>query len=299
MDPEDPYYMAWERNYIPNARTPTSATRGVHQVNTDTSMVAALAPMAKEIKELKMSAMKCEVCRGGHDSIDCPVAQQEQVDFLGNQKPPLFNSGWRNHPNFSWRSGGNPPGFQPRQNQYGGDRDGGQHSGSSSGEKEIKEMLATQTQLLAKLVRIDQETQGKLKKHDTLLRSQQYAFLDLQRTVGDIARQLTDRSGGSFLGSTETNRKASLKAVTTHNCKGVESEQTPAADDDEPVDEEIEMETPEGAHERRVPASTVPKEFQSFWDAPFVLTAKALIDVFDGKITLRVGDENVTFDVMK
>ncbi|KAI3695682.1 hypothetical protein L1987_78681 [Smallanthus sonchifolius] len=44
------------------------------------------------------------------------------------------------------------------------------------------------------LVRTDQETQGKLKEHDTLLRSQQSAFLDLQRTVGDIARQLTDRS---------------------------------------------------------------------------------------------------------
>ncbi|XP_076894177.1 uncharacterized protein LOC143546380 [Bidens hawaiensis] len=32
---------------------------------------------------------------------------------------------------------------------------------------------------------------------------------------------------------------------------------------------------------------------------PFLCTAKALIDVFDGKITLRVGEENVTFDVVK
>ncbi|XP_076908731.1 uncharacterized protein LOC143565738 [Bidens hawaiensis] len=32
---------------------------------------------------------------------------------------------------------------------------------------------------------------------------------------------------------------------------------------------------------------------------PFLRTAKALIDVFDGKITLRVGEENVTFDVIK
>ncbi|XP_076909772.1 uncharacterized protein LOC143567187 [Bidens hawaiensis] len=31
----------------------------------------------------------------------------------------------------------------------------------------------------------------------------------------------------------------------------------------------------------------------------FLRTAKALIDVFDGKITLRVGEENVTFDVVK
>ncbi|KAI3695366.1 hypothetical protein L1987_78362 [Smallanthus sonchifolius] len=239
MEPEEPYYMACERfnallnvqyavgghikdkkdpeeceelfesfaqaekqqpstrNSIPSARTPTSATRVVHQVNTDTSMVAVLAAMAKEIKELKTSAMKCEVCRGGHDTIYCPVAQQEQ---------------------------------------YGRDRNGGHNSGSSSGENEIKEMLATQTQLLAQLVKTDQETQ-----------------------VGDIACQLTEKSGGSFSSSTETNPKAYLKAVTTHSCKGLESEKTPASDDDEPVDEEIEMETPEGAHERRVPASTVPK----------------------------------------
>ena len=32
---------------------------------------------------------------------------------------------------------------------------------------------------------------------------------------------------------------------------------------------------------------------------PFLRTAKAMIDVFEGKITLRVGEENVTFDVRK
>ena len=32
---------------------------------------------------------------------------------------------------------------------------------------------------------------------------------------------------------------------------------------------------------------------------PFLRTAKALIDVFEGKITLRVGEEAVTFDVMQ
>ncbi|XP_076893462.1 uncharacterized protein LOC143545448 [Bidens hawaiensis] len=32
---------------------------------------------------------------------------------------------------------------------------------------------------------------------------------------------------------------------------------------------------------------------------PFLRTAKALIEVFDGKITLRLGEENVTFDVVK
>ncbi|KAI3744489.1 hypothetical protein L1987_57571 [Smallanthus sonchifolius] len=221
------HIMDKKENSTASARTPTSATRGVHHVTTETSMAAALAAMAKEIKDLKMSTMKCEICRGGYDTIICPVTQQEQADCLGNQKTPLFNSGWRNYPNSNWRCGGNLPGFQNRQNQYGRDREARQNSGSSAGEKRIEDVLATQTQFFAQLVKTDQETQYKLKEHDTLLRSQQSAFLYLQRTVGDIALQLTDRSGGSFSGSTETNPKATLKAVTTRSGKGGESEQTP------------------------------------------------------------------------
>ncbi|XP_076943301.1 uncharacterized protein LOC143613501 [Bidens hawaiensis] len=34
-------------------------------------------------------------------------------------------------------------------------------------------------------------------------------------------------------------------------------------------------------------------------DRPFLRTAKALIDVYDGKITLWVGDENITYDVAR
>ncbi|KAI3676472.1 hypothetical protein L1987_86081 [Smallanthus sonchifolius] len=51
------------RTSIPSARTPASSVRGVHQVTPDTSMAAPLATMTKEIKELKLSAQKCEVCR--------------------------------------------------------------------------------------------------------------------------------------------------------------------------------------------------------------------------------------------
>jgi hypothetical protein len=40
-------------------------------------------------------------------------------------------------------------------------------------------------------------------------------------------------------------------------------------------------------------------ESHSFWDTPFLNTAKALIDVFNGKITLQVGDGTVTFSVME
>ncbi|KAI3825462.1 hypothetical protein L1987_06951 [Smallanthus sonchifolius] len=66
------------RTSIPSARASTSSPRGVHQFTPDTSMAAALAAMANEIKELKLSAQWCEVCKGGHDTRDCPVNHQEQ-----------------------------------------------------------------------------------------------------------------------------------------------------------------------------------------------------------------------------
>ncbi|KAI3786580.1 hypothetical protein L1987_40359 [Smallanthus sonchifolius] len=48
------------RTSIPSARIPASSPRGVHQVNPDTSVAAALAAMSNEIKELKLSSQRCE-----------------------------------------------------------------------------------------------------------------------------------------------------------------------------------------------------------------------------------------------
>ena len=70
--------------------------------------------------------------------------------------------------------------FQPKQDHSSGEVGGS--SCGSEGNKDIRDMLATQTQLLQQLVVKDKETQGKLLEHDTLLRNQQSAFLDLQRT---------------------------------------------------------------------------------------------------------------------
>ncbi|KAD4178635.1 hypothetical protein E3N88_27226 [Mikania micrantha] len=103
-------------------------------------------------------------------------------------------------------------------------------------------------------------SQVKLQEHDTLLRNQQSAFLDLQRSVGDIAKRLDERQGGSFSGNTEANPKGHVKAVTTRSGRGGEKEveKSPDVDEEEPVDEEIELETPDKVHQRLGPASTAP-----------------------------------------
>lgn len=57
----------------------------------------------------------CEICGGPHLSKYCQATNlfpsQEEVDYLGNQQrnqnnaySNTYNYGWRNHPNFSWKS---------------------------------------------------------------------------------------------------------------------------------------------------------------------------------------------------
>ncbi|KAD4385637.1 hypothetical protein E3N88_25806 [Mikania micrantha] len=251
----------------------SSSTRGVHHVNVDTSVAAALEALSRDVKELKMKVDRCEICRGGHATSECLVVNQEQVDYLGGQgrgnTNPFnnsYNQNWRNHPNFNWRSSGHPPGFQSgySHNQGQGHSSvshpghtpgaGSSSSGGSSGGSmsKIEELL---TQLVAK----DANTQKTLAEHDILLKNQQSAFLDLQRSVGDIAKRLDERPQGQFSGSTQPNPNAHVKAVTTRSGRGGVSVEPPVeVDDEDPVDEEIEMETPGGVHMRPVPASTVP-----------------------------------------
>ncbi|KAI3776303.1 hypothetical protein L1987_46079 [Smallanthus sonchifolius] len=125
--------------------------------------------------------------RGGHDTRDCPISQQEHVDF--NQ----FNGG-----------------------------DAGQSSGSSARDTKIEEMLENQTQMLAELIVREKETQHRFDGHDTLLRNQQSAFLDLQHTVGHIVENLKDKQGSSSSGT-----NAAVMVVTTSSREGQEREESP------------------------------------------------------------------------
>ncbi|XP_021985385.1 uncharacterized protein LOC110881432 [Helianthus annuus] len=75
-------------------------------------------------------------------------------------------------------------------------------------------------------------------------------FLDLQRKVGDIARQLQERPPGQFTGNTKPNLSGHLKAISTRSgwiLGEVVRPESIEVEDEEPVDEEIEieMEAPE------------------------------------------------------
>ncbi|XP_076960489.1 uncharacterized protein LOC143636890 [Bidens hawaiensis] len=241
------------------SKTTTSSARGIYQVSNDTSIAAALEAMQKDIRELKKIARKCEICRGGHDTVDCPVDQHKKVDYVGNQNRganAYGNSGWRNNSNYGWRTGGNAQGF--RQKQVSDPEAAGSSSmGKSSGmDPDLKELLTKQSTMLTHLIDRDNNTLQRLAEHDTLLKNQQSSFLEISRKVDEMMKQmLPNKQVGAFQGSTELNPKAQLKAVTTRSGRGGDREHSPA-DDEKPVDEEIEMETPVRTHERRVPAST-------------------------------------------
>ncbi|KAD4888365.1 hypothetical protein E3N88_20438 [Mikania micrantha] len=230
------------RNSTPIASS-SSSTRGVHHVNVDTSVAAALESLARDVKDLKMRVDRCEICRGGHATSECLVGQ-EQANFVGGQGRYPQNQGQ-----------GQPSGSS------------GSTSGASGGLGRIEELL---TQLVAK----DATTQKILHEHDVFLKNQQSAFLNLQRTVGDIAKRLDERLQGQFPGQPQTNPNAHVKAVTTRSGGGggevfippvlMEVEESERLvppvdlDEEEPVDEEIEMETPGRVPPRLVPASTAP-----------------------------------------
>ncbi|XP_021991828.1 uncharacterized protein LOC110888617 [Helianthus annuus] len=235
-------YSTTSRTSIP-VRT-TSAGRGVNQVGLDSSVAAAVErakeelrqEMRQELNEIKKKVDRCEVCRGGHDTIDCPTLTLEQVEYIaGHPRGPTkpFNnssSNWRGSGNSSgYRSSGNPPGFSSGQYQSRGpgiytQSSSGQFSGSgSSGQfssggppqeshgggkapevstSRLEEMFA---QMMTRSDAFMKNQEQINKNNDLQFKNQQAALLDLQRTVGGLAKQLQEHPPGQFSGNTFPN----------------------------------------------------------------------------------------------
>ncbi|KAI3826784.1 hypothetical protein L1987_00840 [Smallanthus sonchifolius] len=267
------------RNSTPTARTPTSATRGVHQVTTETSMDAALAAMAKEIKDLKLSAMKCEAVttrsgKGGEseqtpaDDDDEPVDEEIEMEALGGVHERRVPATLQHIPKYA---------------------------------KFLKDLLSNKKKLedLSTVTlneRCSAVVQNKLPEKladpgvftipclfggSTL----HHALADLGASINLMPYSLFEKLG---LGDPAPTRMSiSLADRSVKYPRGIVENLLVKVDkfmfpaDFVILDMEVDDKVP------------------LILGRPFLRTAKALIDVFDGKITFRVGDENVTFDVMK
>ncbi|KAI3773937.1 hypothetical protein L1987_48476 [Smallanthus sonchifolius] len=117
------------KTYTQHTSRARTQRQGVHQVDGITSLAAQVEALSTKINQMHIHKAQslCEFCGGAHPTSACQVGDQgahEQVDFMSNQNRPqnnpysnTYNPGWRNHPNFSWKSGNNsqqPPGFTQR-----------------------------------------------------------------------------------------------------------------------------------------------------------------------------------------
>ena len=140
-----------------NSGTATVAPKGIHSVESSVALAVQVESLAKMMKDIqvKMSA-KCELCRGGHDTVDCPTTLDEELSYVQNQ-----GRGWQprqyQQPS-NYRSGG-PPGFQPRQSLF-QTLITGQPSGSSIGQTAGASSSAPNSGL-AEFLRKNEESQNK------------------------------------------------------------------------------------------------------------------------------------------
>lgn len=66
-------------------RAHTSSTRGVYQVSPTSDLAIMMEVMRKDIKDIKMSVKKCEVCGGGYDTIDCVTSRMSNRAIIINK----------------------------------------------------------------------------------------------------------------------------------------------------------------------------------------------------------------------
>ncbi|XP_076883508.1 uncharacterized protein LOC143532304 [Bidens hawaiensis] len=107
--------------YSPPRSTPSH--KGMHHVDSNTLVTAQLEALSKKFEQLQTELVKaktkCNTCGGEHKTKYCQQSMMvEDVDYVSGQNNTFgntYNPCWSNHPNFSWKDGANnqaPPGFQ-------------------------------------------------------------------------------------------------------------------------------------------------------------------------------------------
>ncbi|XP_076892433.1 uncharacterized protein LOC143544164 [Bidens hawaiensis] len=279
MEPDEPYYQAWKRfqNLLSHCSqhglTPWALVKKFYngltyeaQVRFDTAAGGNLMDRKNviECNELFESFAQFEYAKKPRSGNSNPITSTPSSarDVHQNKFPNAYNNNnqnWNNYKcqnqnqnqgqsNSNWRPAGGPLGFQAPYNRNQGQYNSGSSNEQSSGNgKDSSGSMGRLEEMMQQILNRDQVTQKTLADHDLLLKNQQSAMLDMQRTIGDISQQLNERPWGQFSGSTQQNPTAQIKAITTRsgrvlspNVRRNEVE----VEDEEVMDEEIEMEVP-------------------------------------------------------
>ncbi|KAL5782063.1 hypothetical protein ACOSP7_007092 [Xanthoceras sorbifolium] len=207
-----------------------------------------VAAMASQINKLTVNSvqpvMSCDLCLGPYASTDCQVGNpfasrtSDQVNYVQNfnrqRNNPYFatyNSGWKNHSNFSLSNQQQgdvrplPPGFQNRKPGYQsatGIQFSGQQEKKSSVEDLISAFMSKQDALMSKMdTRMDVQ-ESTLKQLGQAIQQSQVVIQNLEVQVGQLARSSQSRAQGALPSNTETNPKEHCMALTLRSGKQVD-----------------------------------------------------------------------------
>lgn len=69
----------------------------MHSIESSIALAAQVESLAKVMKDIQVKiSAKCEICRGGHETIDCNVGHSEELNYIQNSdQVQSYGSGWQ------------------------------------------------------------------------------------------------------------------------------------------------------------------------------------------------------------
>ena len=220
--------MASNNIYWPSERYQPKRANGTRETEDMTRLEAQMARLANIVESQmgnisKIQSVTCDFCQGNHDSLDCQVGNtfapsNTNANYVSNYGRPqqfsnnnnpysnTYNPGWRNHPNLQW---GNQN--QQKAPQF---------------EKQPSTLEDKLNQIMQENQRQHQETQRQLqeivKSNDARFNHQEAAVRNLEKQVGQMSQQLSERPRGSLPSNTEKNPMESARAIELRSGKTLE-----------------------------------------------------------------------------
>ncbi|KAK4280836.1 hypothetical protein QN277_012406 [Acacia crassicarpa] len=143
----------------------------------------------------------CDFCKGEHANGDCEASstgETAKVNYISN--PPrnqfnpysnTYNPGWKSHSNFSYQ-----PQAAPQQSHQ-------TTTTITDLEKALTQLTLTSTEYIQRSEAFQNETKSSIR--------------NLENQIGQLAKQIAERSQGSFPSDTVVNPKEHCKAISTRS----------------------------------------------------------------------------------
>ncbi|XP_057425760.1 uncharacterized protein LOC130719138 [Lotus japonicus] len=187
----------------------------VHEVGTNDDVLASNRKLSQKMDAIvqRLDGRKPSVEDADFD---------EEVKAMGNpQNNPYsntYNSGWRNHPNFSWRDQDKSGNSRQYSNQRGYSQDQKPPSSQEqgSGKKSLEEIVGELAQATSKL---QVSTDSFINESRNNFKNQEASIKNLENQVGQISKQLSERPPGMFPSNTVPNPRENISAVTLRSGK--------------------------------------------------------------------------------